>query len=178
METKTVKSGDSSLFKRVAAILDSARAGAVRSINSQMVIAYWLTGREIVEEEQKGEKRAAYGKQVVEDLAERLTQRYGKGFSASNLWLFRQFYLSYTNRKPDILDTVCREFDLPGKLDTLCGESSQMGFHRLYRGSITAFSCGWKRMKRVLSTRLRPNAIAGAFDSSNVRSTHFCLTGY
>ena len=50
-----------------------------------MVVAYWLIGREIVEEEQKGQKRADYGKAVIEDLSKRLTQRYGKGFSASSL---------------------------------------------------------------------------------------------
>ena len=71
-------------------------------------------------------ERAEYGKQIIEDLAERITQRYGKGFSASNLWLFRQFHLTYTNRKPEILDTVCRDSDPPVKLDTPCGESPEI----------------------------------------------------
>lgn len=91
-----------------------------------MVIAYWLIGREIVEDEQKGKKRAKYGKQIIEELAERVTQRYGKGFSASNFWLFRQFYLTYTNCKPEILDTVCRDSGPPVKLDMLCGESPEI----------------------------------------------------
>jgi len=47
-----------------------------------MVTAYWLIGREIVMELQGGDERAEYGKQVIENLSERLTNRYGKGFSA------------------------------------------------------------------------------------------------
>jgi hypothetical protein len=123
MRLKNGKSENMDLFERVAAILESARSNIVRSVNSQMIIAYWLIGREIVEDEQKGRKRAAYGKQIIEDLAKRITQRYGKGFSASNLWLFRQFYLTYPNRKPEILDTVCRDSDPPVKLDTPCGQT-------------------------------------------------------
>lgn len=88
------------LFGRVAAILDQARGNVVRTVNTQMVLAYWLIGREIVEALQGGQERAAYGKGIVADLSRRLTQRYGKGFSVSNLWYFRQFYLAFTGRMP------------------------------------------------------------------------------
>jgi hypothetical protein len=60
-----------------------------------MVQAYWLIGREIVEVEQHGEKRAGYGARVVEGLAKRLAGRVGKGFSVPNLRNMRQFYLTY-----------------------------------------------------------------------------------
>lgn len=86
------------LFDRVAAILDKARGNVVRAINTQMVLAYWLIGREIVQEVQKGEERAEYGKQIVSDLSRQLTERYGKGFSVSNLKYFRQFYQLYAKR--------------------------------------------------------------------------------
>ena len=69
---------DSPLFDRVATILEQARANVVQSVNSEMVIAYWLVGREIVEEEQQGEKRAGCGKRLIADLSQRLTERYGK----------------------------------------------------------------------------------------------------
>jgi len=88
------------LFGRVAAILDQARGNVVRAVNTQMVLAYWLIGREIVEALQGGEERAAYGKRIVADLSRRLTQRYGKGFSVTNLWYFRQFYLAFAARVP------------------------------------------------------------------------------
>ncbi len=60
------------LYSRVRELLDSARANVARSVNSTQVVANWLIGREIVEEQQRGRKRASYGKQVVE---------LGKGFA-------------------------------------------------------------------------------------------------
>jgi hypothetical protein len=63
-----------------------------------MVQAYWLIGREIVQEVQGGVKRAEYGQRVIENLSVRLTERYGSGFSAENIQLFRRFYLAYRER--------------------------------------------------------------------------------
>jgi len=94
---KKVESPDV-LFGRVASILDQARGNVVRAVNSQMVLAYWLIGREIVLELQGGEERAAYGKKLVDELSARLTERYGEGFSGRNLKAFRQFYLAYRER--------------------------------------------------------------------------------
>lgn len=58
----------------------------------------------IVEEEQKGEASAEYGKELIPLLAKRLTIELGKGFSASNLWNCRLFF-----QVCPILDTLCRE---------------------------------------------------------------------
>jgi hypothetical protein len=101
--SKTAKSGSkalvnvsgSDLMDRVVSILEQARANVVRAVNSNMVIAYWLIGREIVQELQRGEERAEYGKQVIENLSKQLTQKYGKGFSVASLKSFRQFYLAW-----------------------------------------------------------------------------------
>ncbi|MFN9200695.1 MAG: DUF1016 N-terminal domain-containing protein, partial [Planctomycetaceae bacterium] len=57
------------LFQRVAAILNEARSQVVRAVNTNMMLAYWLIGREIVQDLQGGEGRAEYGKQVVQELA-------------------------------------------------------------------------------------------------------------
>ena len=86
------------LFDRVASILEQARGNVVRAVNTQMVLAYWLIGREIVEELQGGEERAAYGKRMFEDLSHRLVMQYGKGFSVTNLKYFRLFYQAYPER--------------------------------------------------------------------------------
>jgi hypothetical protein len=86
------------LFDRIVTILEEARGRVVRAVNTGMVTAYWLIGREIVEAVQGGEERAEYGKQVLESLSERLTERYGKGFSERNLQVFRQFYLAFRDR--------------------------------------------------------------------------------
>lgn len=55
------------LFGRVVSILEQAQSNVVRAVNSNMVLAYWLIGREIVQELQGGEERAAYGKGIVAD---------------------------------------------------------------------------------------------------------------
>ncbi len=95
---KTPASKPEALFGRVVSILEQARDHVVRAVNTNMVLAYWLIGREIVEELQEGEERAAYGQKVIEDLSAWLTERYGKGYSVTNLWYFRQFYLAFVDR--------------------------------------------------------------------------------
>ena len=86
------------LFGRVVSILEQARGNVVRVVNTQMVLAYWLIGREIVLELQGGEERAGYGKKIVEVLSARLTERFGKGFSPTTLQYFRKFYSVYAER--------------------------------------------------------------------------------
>jgi predicted nuclease of restriction endonuclease-like (RecB) superfamily len=127
------------LFGRVETILDQARGNVVRAVNTQMVLAYWLIGREIVQAVQGGEERAAYGKGIVTDLSKRLTQRYGQGYSAQVLWSFRQFYLAYSERgtilfpagreslTPEILSRSGRELTRPQKSYPL-GTKSLQGF--------------------------------------------------
>ena len=100
---------DSSLFDRVIIILDRARTNVVRTVNSEMVLAYWHIGREIVQELQEGEDRAGYGKQILAELSIKLNKQYGKGFSVTNLRYFRLFYQTYTNRAPVICHKACDE---------------------------------------------------------------------
>jgi len=52
----------------------------------------------------------SYGKQAIEDLSEKLTRRYGKGFSETNLKYFRLFYQTYADRTPEIRHKPCDEF--------------------------------------------------------------------
>jgi predicted nuclease of restriction endonuclease-like (RecB) superfamily len=84
------------LYQRVREILESARAGVARTVNTTQVIANWLVGREIVEEEQRGEKRAGYGARLVAELSRKITADFGQGYSITNLEHFRDFYLTYT----------------------------------------------------------------------------------
>ncbi len=76
-------------------ILAQARQKAYTAVNTAMVEAYWLIGKRIVEEEQNGDKRAAYGEEILITLSIELTREFGKGFSYANLRNFRQFYLTY-----------------------------------------------------------------------------------
>jgi len=100
----------SNLFDRVVNILEQSRSNIVRSVNHNMVLGYWMIGREIVEEVQSGDERAEYGKNIIEELSVSLTKRYGKGFSAPTLWNFRQFYQVYSDYVT-ILSPLGRELE-------------------------------------------------------------------
>ena len=110
-----------SLFERVVTILERARTKVVHAVNSEMVLAYWLIGREIVQAIQRGDERAEYGKQTIKELSVKLNEKYGKGFSTTNLWYFRQFYVVYSNRKPEIHHKACGALGLGKKLHKACG---------------------------------------------------------
>jgi len=84
------------LYQKISKHIENARQNIQRSIDTEMVKAYWQIGRDIVEEEQKGEKRAEYGSALLKVLSHRLTQTYSKGFGVSTLRDIRQFYLTYT----------------------------------------------------------------------------------
>jgi len=84
-----------SLIKRLAEIIHSARATAVRQINKTQVLAYYEIGREIVEFEQKGKARAEYGEALITRLSKDMTEKFGKGFSEINLRNMRRFYLEF-----------------------------------------------------------------------------------
>jgi predicted nuclease of restriction endonuclease-like (RecB) superfamily len=83
------------LYKRVRRILELARSNVARSVNTAQVVANWLIGREIVEEEQAGKTRAGYGEALLQDLSSRLTQDFGRGWSVRHLEYVRLFYTEY-----------------------------------------------------------------------------------
>ena len=83
------------LLKKIQKILDEARNMVYRTANTEMLRAYWNIGKEIVEEEQKGKGRAAYGSALLEELGKRLTDIFGKSFSSRNLRYMRQFYRKF-----------------------------------------------------------------------------------
>lgn len=95
----------------VIALLEEARRAAARSINALMTATYWLVGRRIVELEQGGRERAAYGQEVLQRLSRDLTGRFGRGFGADNLELMRLFYLSY--QAGEISESVVRKSGAP-----------------------------------------------------------------
>ena len=103
------------LYDRIRSILESARAGVARTVNTTQVAANWLVGREIVEEEQAGTRRAGYGAKVLANLSARLESDYGKGYSVDNLESFRQFYLDYPRL---ISETASRNSMLPAISET------------------------------------------------------------
>jgi len=86
------------LYERIRHILLEGRRRAAVAINFAAVESYWQVGREIVEHEQGGKDRAAYGKHILREMSKRLTADFEEGFDESNLRNIRKFYLSFPIR--------------------------------------------------------------------------------
>lgn len=95
VQSRTPDSGYGTLIAGISELLDHARRSSARAVNGILTATYWEVGRRIVEFEQGGRARAEYGEAMLKHLAEDLTSRYGRGFSKSNLFLMRSFYLSW-----------------------------------------------------------------------------------
>lgn len=98
MSRKQIKKSrlpESTLYARIRRILESARTSVARTVNTTQVVANWLIGCEIVEEEQQGREKALYGERLLTELAKLLAADFGAGYSGTNLRWFRQFYLEY-----------------------------------------------------------------------------------
>ncbi len=105
------------LYNRISNHIDSSRHNIQRSINHEMIKAYWLIGQEIVEEEQKGKERATYGNELLKSLSLRLQQQYNRGFSVDTLELARKFYIIYQqigssrNSEPAVRKSIMPDFN-------------------------------------------------------------------
>ena len=87
------------LFEKISNIIEQARKRIVTTIDVAEVYTKYHIGQYIVDDEQKGERRAEYGKQVLKDLSIRLTARFGEGWSEETLKKCRYFYNVYSNNK-------------------------------------------------------------------------------
>ena len=86
-----------SLFVRIVTLIEDARQKVATVANIAQVYTNYEIGRQIVEEEQGGKRRAGYGEALLEDLSAKLAARFGRGWSAESLKLMRRFYLVYSN---------------------------------------------------------------------------------
>ena len=109
MSKNEITSISQRFLDNVSEVLKKAKQNAKTAVNLSMVYAYYEIGKMIVEEEQHGENRAAYGKQLLKELSSYLTSAFGKGYSAENLKLMRRFYNVYSNDQ--IGETVFTQFE-------------------------------------------------------------------
>jgi predicted nuclease of restriction endonuclease-like (RecB) superfamily len=107
-------------FDGIRELIAGARTTVARGVDLVQVHTNFEIGRRIVEEEQRGKDRAAYGEEVIKALAERLTGEFGRGFSISNLRSMRQFYLQNLDR---IGQSVSGQFNAPAIGQSVTGES-------------------------------------------------------
>ena len=83
------------LYQSVRKIIEQGRKAVSIAANAVLVRQNWAIGKLIVEDEQRGKRKADYGKRTLEALSARLTADYGRGYDASNLRYMRQFYLAF-----------------------------------------------------------------------------------
>jgi len=89
-----------SLYKNIEKIIIKNKSKMMYQINNALVNTYFMIGKIIVENEQKGNFRAEYGKEVLNDLSKRLVHSFGTGFSRTNLKNMRLFYIKYKKSQP------------------------------------------------------------------------------
>lgn len=90
--------GEKALYERIRELIVTARQTVARGVDLVQVHTNFEIGRHIIENEQQGEQRAAYGKALLKSLAEKLSVEFGPGFSVTNLKLMRQFYIANNHR--------------------------------------------------------------------------------
>jgi len=109
-----------SLYNRVSNHIDQARQNIQRTIDVEMIKAYWFIGRDIIEEEQHGETRAEYGKAILKRLSIKLQAKYKSGFSVDTLEKARKFFIIYqSNIEVKKSATVSRKLDTPPLIPNL-----------------------------------------------------------
>ena len=96
METKDIANVNvDALFERISALIEESRKRVATAVNIAEVYTKYEIGRYIVEDEQEGKARAAYGKQVLPILSQKLTDKFGSGWSLETLKSARKFYSVY-----------------------------------------------------------------------------------
>ena len=96
-------------YSRILEVLKLARTQVVKAVNSTMVETYFEIGRLIIEEEQNGNTRAEYGKQILKELSVRLTDEFGLGFSVTNLQQMKNFYSIYRKQQTVSVKSTSKE---------------------------------------------------------------------
>lgn len=160
------------LFSKVVSIIDSGREEATQAIYNAMTKSYFLIGREIVEDELNGHDRAGYGKQQLQLLSEKLTLRYGRGFSVRSLQEIKKFYLAMSKTQ-----TASAEFKFALSyshyLLLLDRTEPQISFYEQYaiKNKLT-----YKELKRVMQTGLYERIVTNQTLKSDQAQTEITPT--
>jgi predicted nuclease of restriction endonuclease-like (RecB) superfamily len=150
--------GYDTILSEVIELLESARHASARAVNVFMTSTYWLIGRRIIEWEQAGKERAAYGEALINRLSADLTKKFGRGFSRQNLQKMRLIYRIYPPEK------ICQTLSgkLPSeKCQTLSGEFKElvrvgngkllMTSPEIFEALSLAFPLSWSHYVRLIS---------------------------
>lgn len=143
-----ISAADEQFIRDIKAIVYTAKQKAYQAADIYQVASNWLVGRRIVEQEQHGNARAAYGKRVIALASEALTADFGKGYSESTLRNFRKFYLSFKGLQ--IQQPLLAEFDKCGiNQQPLLAESSSTPEVNTYQMPTNLSWMHYERLMRV-----------------------------
>jgi len=160
--------GYGELLSDISGVLEQARRQAVRSVNSILTATYWDIGRRIVDYEQGGKARAQYGDALLVKLARDLTDQHGRGFSKSNLFQMRAFYLGW-----EIFQTPSGKLEARATFPAASGESGGVQSSKIRLADleatdlITIFPLSWSQYVCLMAVE-RPQARA-FYESEAVR---------
>jgi predicted nuclease of restriction endonuclease-like (RecB) superfamily len=148
-------------FDGIAKVVEQARVHIECSVNVAMCVTYYEVGRLIVEQEQSGASRAAYGKKLLDELSAYLTERCGKGWSVGNLKNARQFYqvYSYSIRQSLISEsekgqTVYDQFTLSWTHYLILMRIKDADARRFYEIETTSQQWTVRQLKRQIDSSL------------------------
>ena len=146
------------VHRGIVALLEAARRAAARSANAVMTASYWEVGRRIVEFQQRGKGRAAYGEDLIKRLGADLSSRFGRGFGWRNVAQMRAFYLAWPSDK--ILQTVSAKSPArpirrtaPSRSETVVTPETSSRNSSDLSSIARAFPLPWSAYVRLLSVR-------------------------
>ena len=153
------------VISEIKGILNAARQNVARTVNNELLLAYWKIGEIIVRYEQNDNVRAAYGDKTLKAISKELTNELGKGFSVSNLQFMRRFYQQY-----QIQQTVSVKLSWSHycELLTISDENKRSFYEK------EAVNSNWsvREMKRQINTSLYERLLLskGEFNKEQVLS--------
>ena len=158
------------VYSSIKELMDNARNSVAKEVNNILIQTYWEIGRIIVEDEQGNSDRAEYGKQLITDLSKRIKKEYGKGFSKSNLFNMRNFYLCFP-----IFQTVSGKLSWSHYCELLSiSDDNKRSFYE--KETINA---NWsvRELKRQIKTSLFERLLLSSGDENKEKVLELALKG-
>ncbi len=158
------------MLAQIKQVMGQARSNVAKVVNNELITAYWNIGRIIVEHEQENSERATYGKQTLKELSKVLTEEFGKGFSVSNIYNMRLFYLTYQK-----FQTVSGKLSWSHYCELLLiSEDDKRSFYEK-----ECINAGWsvRELKRQMETSLYERLLLSSGTENKERVLELALNG-
>ena len=158
------------VYANIKRLMENARTDVAKQVNNILVKTYWEIGRIIVEDEQGHSDRAEYGKSLIADLSKKLTKEYGKGFSKSNLFYMRSFYLTYP-----IFQTLSGKLSWSHYLELLSIDDKNK--RSFYEKETVNANWSVRELKRQINTSLFERLLLSSGDENKEKVLDLALKG-